>query len=184
MVDLAKFASILMDHPAVRGAQVTTIDHNGRDVAIGVAEYSTYVCGPELREYVWQQLGADCGLAGVLPVQALPLVGDALDADRVGSAVAAGTCTVFESPADPLEERLSTIWTDAMNLKWIGVHDDFLDLGGDSVIAIKILSAIEEEFGQELDMFAFMDAYSIRGVADMLRERRATARATSARTTS
>jgi acyl carrier protein len=171
MGDLAQYASVLTAHPAVHRALATTIRHNGRDVAIGVAEYSEYVCGPELREHVWQRLGADCGLAGVLPVDTLPLTGDTLDADRVVSAVAAGACTVYEPPADPVEERLLTIWTRALNLNRIGVHDDFLDLGGDSVVAIEILFEIEKEFGQELDVYEFMEACNVRGVAAILRQR-------------
>lgn len=178
MVNLADFESVLLEHPAVRRASVTTVDHDGRDVVIGAVEYAHYVPGPELREFVWRRLGADCGLDGVLPVQALPLVGDVLDVDRVRSAVVTGECTVFESPADPVEERLLRIWAGAMNLDAIGVHDDFMDLGGDSVVAIRILTRIEEEFGEALDVYAFMDAYHIRGVADMLRERGAQAAAT------
>lgn len=173
MGDLAQYASVLTAHPAVRRALATTIRHNGRDVAIGVAEYSEYVCGPELREHVWQRLGAECGLDGVLPVDTLPLAGDTLDADRVVSAVAAGACTVYEPPADPVEERLLTIWTRALNVNRIGVHDDFLDLGGDSVVAIEILAEIEKEFGEALDVYEFMESYSIRGIATILRERRA-----------
>jgi acyl carrier protein len=162
MGDLAQYASVLTAHPAVRRALATTIRHNGRDVAIGVAEYSEYVCGPELREHVWQRLGAECGLDGVLPVDTLPLAGDTLDADRV------------VSPADPVEERLLTIWTRALNVdNRIGVHDDFLDLGGDSVVAIEILAEIEKEFGEALDVYEFMESYSIRGIATILRERRA-----------
>lgn len=169
MGDLAQYASVLTAHPAVHRALATTIRHNGRDVAIGVAEYSEYVCGPELREHVWRRLGADCGLAGVLSVDTLPLAGDALDADRVVSAVAAGACTVYEPPADPVEERLVAIWARALHIDSVGVHDDFLDLGGDSVTAIEILFEIEKEFGRDLDVYAFMEACNVRGVAAILR---------------
>jgi acyl carrier protein len=173
MGDLAQYASVLTAHPAVHRALATTIRHNGRDVAIGVAEYSEYVCGAELREHVWQRLGADCGLAGVLPVDTLPLAGDTLDADRVVSAVAAGACTVYESPADSVEERLAAIWSRALKLNRIGVHDDFLDLGGDSVVAIEILFEIEKEFGHALDVFDFMEACNVRRLAAILRDRQA-----------
>lgn len=169
MGDLAQYASVLTAHPAVHRALATTIRHNGRDVAIGVAEYAKYVCGPELREHVWQRLGADCGLAAVLSVDTLPLAGEALDTDRVVSAVAAGACTVYEPAADSVEERLTGIWTRALNLNNIGVHDDFLDLGGDSVVAIEILFEIEKEFGRALEVYEFMEACTIRGLATILR---------------
>jgi hypothetical protein len=107
MGDVARYASVLTAPPAVQGCGH---DHppqwTERNVAIGVAEYSRYGGGPELREHVWRRLGAHRGLAGVLPGDTLPLTGDSLDADRVVSAVAAGACTVREPPADTVEERL------------------------------------------------------------------------------
>ncbi|SCF28974.1 Phosphopantetheine attachment site [Micromonospora matsumotoense] len=169
MVGLAELTSTLRGHSAVRHAQVTAIRHDDRDVTIGVVEFSQYVSGPELRSYVWDRLGADCGLDGVLLVDAMPLTGDALDIEYVRSAVIAGTCTLFEGPVDHVEERLLSIWGSAMNLRWVGVHDDFLDLGGDSMVAVEILSKIEDEFGEALDVYDFMSTYSIRGVAGLLR---------------
>ncbi|WP_157548287.1 acyl carrier protein [Micromonospora sp. ATCC 39149] len=171
MVGLAELASTLRGHSAVRDARATTIRHDDRDATIGLVEFSQYVSGPELRGYVWDRLGADCGLDGVLLVDAMPLAGDALDTEYIRSAVIAGTCTLFEGPVDGIEERLLSIWTGTMNLRWIGVHDDFLDLGGDSMVAVEILSKIEEEFGEALDVYDFMSTYSIRGVASLLRGR-------------
>lgn len=172
MVVSAELASTLRGHSAVREARVTTIRADDRDVTIGVAEYSAYVSGPELRAYVWDRLGADCGLDGVLLVDAMPLSGgDALDTDRIRAAVVAGTCTRYEGPADAVEERLLAIWSDTMKLRWIGVHDDFLDLGGDSMVAVEILAKIEAEFGEVLDVYDFMSTYSIRGVGNLLRDR-------------
>ncbi|MFI9642411.1 acyl carrier protein [Micromonospora sp. NPDC051925] len=171
MVGLAELASTLRGNSAVRDARATTIRHDDRDATIGVVEFSQYVSGPELRGYVWDRLGARCGLDGVLLVDAMPLAGDALDTEYVRSAVIAGTCTLFEGPADRTEERLLSIWSGAMNLKWIGVHDDFLDLGGDSMVAVEILSKIEDEFGEALDVYDFMSTYNIRGVASLLRPR-------------
>lgn len=173
MVGLAELASTLRGHSAVRDAQVTAIRHDDRDVTIGVVKFSQYVSGPELRSYVWDRLGADCGLDGVLLVDAMPLAGDALDIEYVRSAVIAGTCTLFEGPVDHIEERLLSIWGGAMNLRWVGVHDDFLDIGGDSMVAVEILSKIENEFGEAIDVYDFMSTDSIRGVAGLLRGPRA-----------
>lgn len=173
MVGLTELASTLRGHSAVRDARATTIRHDDRDATIGVVEFSQYVSGPELRSYVWDRLGANCGLDGVLLVDAMPLAGDALDTEYVRSAVVAGTCTLSEGPADGIEERLLSIWRSTMNLRWIGVHDDFLDLGGDSMVAVEILAKIEDDFGQALDVYDFMSTYSIRGVAGLLREPRA-----------
>ncbi|MFV2103526.1 phosphopantetheine-binding protein [Micromonospora sp. LOL_024] len=171
MVGLTELASTLRGHSAVRDARATTVRHDDRDATVGVVEFAQYVSGPELRSYVWDRLGAHCGLDGVLLVDTMPIAGDTLDTEYIRSAVIAGTCTLFVGPVDDIEERLLSIWTGTMNLKWIGVHDDFLDLGGDSIVAVEILSRIEEEFGEVLDVYDFMSTYSIRGTASLLRGR-------------
>jgi acyl carrier protein len=56
-----------------------------------------------------------------------------------------------------------------MDVRSVGVNDDFLELGGDSLSALGILAAIETEFGQSLDVFEFMTAASVRRLAEILR---------------
>lgn len=49
------------------------------------------------------------------------------------------------------------------------MHDDFLDLGGDSLSALRIIADIETEFDRSLDVYEFMNAASVRRLADVLR---------------
>jgi acyl carrier protein len=51
----------------------------------------------------------------------------------------------------------------------VGVNDDFLELGGDSLSALGIIAAIETEFGRSLDVYEFMSATSVRRQAEILR---------------
>ena len=44
----------------------------------------------------------------------------------------------FVGPRTPLEELLATIWADVLGLDRVGVHDDFLELGGDSLRATRM----------------------------------------------
>jgi acyl carrier protein len=56
-----------------------------------------------------------------------------------------------------------------MDVRSVGVNDDFLELGGDSLSALSIIAAIETEFGRPLDVFEFMSAASVRRLAEILR---------------
>ena len=42
------------------------------------------------------------------------------------------------APRGPVEEKLAAIWAGVLRLPWIGVHDNFLELGGDSILGIQI----------------------------------------------
>ena len=169
MVSLPEISAVLSAHPGVRRAETAIVRCDGRNVAIAAVELSGYVSGPILRNHVRRELGEDSGLAGVLIVEHMPMTDGAVDAGYLASAVAEGRCILFEDPRDDVERRLAAIWSAKMNVRSVGVNDDFLELGGDSLSVLSIIAAIETEFGRPLDVYEFMSAASVRQLAEILR---------------
>lgn len=170
MLSLPEISGILSAHPAVRRAGAALVRHDGREVAVAAAELADYISGPMLRDYARHELGEDRGPAGVLIVERLPTAADgAVDAEYLAAAVAQGHCALFEDPRDDVERRVAAIWSAQMDVPRVGVHDDFLDLGGDSLSALRIIADIETEFDRSLDVYEFMNAASVRRLADVLR---------------
>jgi aspartate racemase len=66
------------------------------------------------------------------------------------------------------EQRLVSIWTRLLELKNIGVEDDFFDLGGTSLLAIRLFSEIEHTFGKRLDYAVFFQSPTIASLAKNL----------------
>lgn len=169
MLTMPEISEVLSAHPAVRRAEAAIVRHDGRDVAVAAAELSDYVSGPILRNHVWRELGEDSGLAGVLIVEQLPMADGVLDVASLASAVADGRCALFADPRDEVERRVAAIWAQQLEVRSVGVNDDFLELGGDSLSALGIIAAIETEFGRPLDVYEFMSAASVRRLAQVLR---------------
>jgi acyl carrier protein len=169
VVTLPEISEVLSAHPGVRRAETAIVRHDGRDVAIAAAELSEYLSGPILRNHVRQELGEDSGLAGVLIVEKMPMADGAVDVEYLASAVTEGRCTLFEDPRDDVERQVAAIWSAHLEVPSVGVNDDFLELGGDSLTALRIITAIETEFGRPLDVFEFMSAASVRQLAEILR---------------
>jgi acyl carrier protein len=169
VLTLPEISKALSAHPGVRRAETAIVRHDGRDVAIAAAELSEYVSGPILRNHVRQELGEDSGLAGVLIVEHVPMADGAVDVEYLASAVTEGRCTLFEDPRDDVERQVAAIWSAQLDVRSVGVNDDFLELGGDSLTALQIITAIETEFGRPLDVFEFMSAASVRQLAEILR---------------
>jgi acyl carrier protein len=159
----------LSAHPAVRQAETAIVRHDDQDVVIAAAELTEYVSGPILRNHVRRELGEDSGLFGVLIVEHIPMADGVLDVECLASAVAEGCCALFEDPRDDTERRVAAIWSAQMNVRPVGVNDDFLELGGDSLSALGIIAAIGTEFGRSLDVYEFMSAASVRRLAEILR---------------
>ena len=169
MVTLPEISKVLSAHPGVSRAETAIVRHDGRDVAIAAVELSGDLSGPILRNHVRRELGEDSGLAGVLIVEHMPMTDGTVDVEYLASAVAEGRCILFEDPRDDVERRVAAIWSAQMDLRSVGMNDDFLELGGDSLSALGIIAAVETEFGRTLDVYEFMSAASVRRLAEILR---------------
>jgi non-ribosomal peptide synthase protein (TIGR01720 family) len=49
-----------------------------------------------------------------------------------------------EAPRDAIERELSRVWADLLQRPSVGVHDNFFQLGGDSILAIQMISKLAE----------------------------------------
>ncbi len=46
----------------------------------------------------------------------------------------------FVAPRTPTEERLAAIWSEILRLEQVGIHDNYFELGGDSILSIQLIS--------------------------------------------
>src|SRR5690606_37055871 len=54
----------------------------------------------------------------------------------------------YMEPKTNMERLLADIWSDFLHIKAIGIHDNFFDLGGHSIIAVNTMSEIERQTGK------------------------------------
>jgi len=69
------------------------------------------------------------------------------------------------SPRTPLEETLATIWCDLLDRDQVGLHDDFFELGGNSLMAIRVSSRIRALFGVEVALQEVFEASTLGSLA-------------------
>ena len=67
----------------------------------------------------------------------------------------------FVAPRNPVEEKLAKIWTAAFRFEGIGIQDDFLELGGDSLLAAQILTEIDDQFNRNLPLALLAECRTI-----------------------
>ena len=58
--------------------------------------------------------------------------------------------TIYVPPQSNLEEKLAKLWGNVLSLDRVGVNDNFFQLGGDSLLAVRLVASIEEGFGKQL----------------------------------
>ena len=76
----------------------------------------------------------------------------------------------YVAPRNELERSLAAIWGQVLDNPKIGVHEDFFDLGGHSLIGIQLLAQVEVRFGRSLPLRALFQAPTIASFADLLAE--------------
>jgi len=60
--------------------------------------------------------------------------------------------TQYEAPRNDAERLLANIWGEMLGIDQLGIHDNFFDLGGDSLLAVSLFARIEREFGKKLPL--------------------------------
>ena len=97
-----------------------------------------------------------------------------LDALRSIGQGAAGTEAPATNPppGGDLLQRLTVMWEELLGVEPIGPDDDFFDLGGHSLMAIRLMTRIKREFGVRFDLSAIFDASTVALLADRIRSER------------
>lgn len=71
---------------------------------------------------------------------------------------------------DDIEQRLTLIWENLLGIQTIGIQDNFFDLGGISILAVRMFAQIEETFAKTLPLATLLQAPTIEQLATLLRE--------------
>ncbi|MFE9062442.1 non-ribosomal peptide synthase/polyketide synthase [Streptomyces violaceusniger] len=72
------------------------------------------------------------------------------------------------APRTPVEEALARIWSEVLPVDTVGVEDDFLGLGGDSILGVRLLTRVRAELGVELSLRDLLDARTVARLAGRL----------------
>jgi acyl carrier protein len=85
---------------------------------------------------------------------------------------ARGDLKTDDAPQTETEDLLAGIWRDTFDVSEIGRHDDFLDLGGDSLMAAVIAAGIHDLFGVEIDIALFFEHPELADQARIVESRK------------
>lgn len=56
----------------------------------------------------------------------------------------------FVAPRNDTERKMTEVWQQVLNVDSIGVHDNFFDLGGQSLVAVELITELEKRIGKQL----------------------------------
>ncbi|HYG81326.1 MAG TPA: amino acid adenylation domain-containing protein, partial [Pyrinomonadaceae bacterium] len=151
-IELGEIEAALSGHERVRECAAVARGDGGAGgrlvayvVAQGAAEADELV--PELRRFLKGRLPEYMIPSAFVLLDALPLTANG-KVDRRALPEPDGARVVpsreFVAPRDALELRLKEIWEDVLGVRPVGVTDNFFELGGHSVLAVRLLSHVQQ----------------------------------------
>jgi len=148
---------VLLEHPAVSQAIAFGMAHPslGEEVAAAVVLRSGFAAIPEeIREYAESRLQDFKVPRKVFIVPAIPSnsTGKLLRRDLAARLGKLNERPPYAAPRDALEQGLVRIWEEVLSHSPIGIDDDFFDLGGYSLLAVRLFARISNELASELPL--------------------------------
>jgi amino acid adenylation domain-containing protein len=112
--------------------------------------------------------------APVMASAAFPTAPDAPPSLREGGVVHARPPlgVAYAEARNETERALAWMWREMLGLDRVGVHDGFFDLGGDSLLATRLVSRLNETFGIDLTLRSVFEAPSVAELAAEVARRR------------
>ena len=74
----------------------------------------------------------------------------------------------YAAPETPTEEALAALWEDLLGVAQVGAEDSFFDLGGHSLIAVRLFAQIKKRFGADFPISVLFEAPTIRACAALI----------------
>ena len=82
----------------------------------------------------------------------------------------AGGTAAWVGPRTLTEELIAGIWSEVLDQDSVSVEDRFLDLGGDSMLAMRLLNRVRERLQIDPSIVAFFDRPTVAAQADLVDE--------------
>ena len=171
-VELEAVEAAVLRHPNVQAAAARVWPD-----AAGGARLSVYVVGgknqppdlPTLRLFLQTDLPEYMIPSTVVTLDRLPLTSNGkLNRAALPEVSTDATAEIAGEPSSETERRMAALWGKLLQVESIGVHDDFFNLGGHSLLVAALQQRIVTEFDCRLSMASLFHAPTVHQQAALL----------------
>jgi amino acid adenylation domain-containing protein len=173
-IEMSEIESALSHHAGVRQCVVRLIEEKSGDKYLAAYVVPSDEWTPssvELREYLKKKLPEYMAPAAYVLLDKLPLTPNGkIDRHALSQyqAIRPGAGLPHAAPQTAAEQAIASIWMEILSLEIVGIHDNFFDLGGHSLLLIRVHSKLQEEFKTKIGLIELFEYPTIASLAQHL----------------
>ena len=173
-IELGQVETVLRRHPKVQDAACIVTGENSSQLLVAYLVFRNgfHAWPMEIREYVRRMLPPYMVPDRFVTLNAIPLGRHGkVERHRLPALEPAAPASAHESaaPTDAVEKEMVQLWEELFSRQPISCNDNFFSLGGNSLLAVKLLVRIEGAFGKRLSLASLVAAPTIRQFAAFVR---------------
>ena len=151
-VPVGEIEAVLEAHPAVeRGIVLARSDRTGltRLVAYVVYDSDAQATVSELRRYLKSKLPDSLVPAAFIGIESIPMTEDG-SVDRTALPDPFGSAEDYVAPATEMQRLIAEVWSEVLGVEKVSLHDNFFDIGGHSLLAVRVVTRLDKKIGVRL----------------------------------
>ena len=170
-IELGEIEASLKDQPEIAQAVVVAREDRPGDKRLAAYLVASNGIAPEpaeLRRRLKMRLPDYMLPASYTFLEQIPLTRNGkFDRSALPAPTEASTVQPEDSdPArNPVEETLASIWAEVLDLPRAGIHDNFFDLGGHSLLVVQLQSRLRQCFGREPALLELFQKSTVAAIA-------------------
>ncbi|BAY66402.1 amino acid adenylation [Calothrix brevissima NIES-22] len=170
-LEIGEIEAILAQNPDVlQTVVIARENHAGNQSLVGyiVPKPGKVPNSSELRDFLKQKLPDYMLPSAFVILEALPLTPNGKVNRQALPAPEQNRSTlkeVYIAPRTKIEELLAKIWTQILGIEQIGIHDNFFDLGGNSLLITRLVVLLRKTFQIELPLRSLLEMPTIAELA-------------------
>jgi thioesterase domain-containing protein/acyl carrier protein len=173
-IEPGEIQAVLARHPGISQATLLVHEFAGigtQLVAYTVSRKGETVTEADLRAYLRQHLPDYMIPAYFVALEVIPLNANGkIDKRALPIPDSATLKTTIVAPRTPTEARMLELWQKVLGQENLSIHDNFFNIGGHSLLAMRLFSRIEKEFGKHLPLATIFRATTIAQLAALVTE--------------
>jgi amino acid adenylation domain-containing protein len=174
-IELGEIETVLRQHQSVQETVVIAQENVSGEkhlVAYIVLHQTQAATNIELRNFLKEKLPEYMVPRAFVVVNSLPLTPNGkVDIHALPTPYSPNSRSLdkaFVAPRNSTESTLAKIWAEVLNLESVGIHDSFFDLGGNSLLAVRLVEQIHKQFERELPLSSLFLNSTIESLANSL----------------